>query len=126
MSERSVEAPETRIARLEGRIAALEDALDRRSRALCLLQAALSPADLVQLSRLADGLPALPRIAHQPEYWSESTVIAPADLESTLDDLWLSLTPSPLAVLADLRVGRSPWSGRAADPPEPGNAEPSE
>lgn len=123
MSEGRPESPQARIARLEGRIAALEDALDRRSRELRLLQATLSPVDLVQLSRLADGLSALPRIAHQPEYWNESTVIAPADLESTLTDLWLSLTPSPVAVAADPRVARSPWPGRAADPLEPGSAE---
>ncbi|MEO8198395.1 MAG: hypothetical protein ABI689_16910 [Thermoanaerobaculia bacterium] len=126
MSERSLEAPQKRIARLEGRIAALEDALDRRSRELRLLQTTLSPADLVQLARLADGLAALPRIAHQPEYWSESTVIAPADLESTLEDLWLSLTPSPIAAAAVPRFAPSPWPGPAADQQEQSGAESSE
>lgn len=126
MSERSPEDAPTRIARLEGRIAALEDALDRRSRELRLLQAALSPADLVQLARLADGLAPLPRIAHQLEYWSESTVIAPADLESTLEDLWLSLTPSPVAVAAEPRVAPWPWRERPDETPEPGSAEASE
>lgn len=126
MSERGPADAQARIARLEGRIAALEDALDRRSRELRLLQAALSPADLVQLSRLADGLAPLPRIAHQPEYWSETTVISPADLESTLEDLWLSLTPSPVAVAADPRVAPSPWPERVDEPAESGSAEASE
>lgn len=126
MSERGREDPQARIARLEGRIAALEDALDRRSRELRLLQAALSPADLVQLARLADGLAPLPRIAHQPEYWSETAVISPADLESTLEDLWLSLTPSPVAVAADPRMAPWPWPERADEPAEPGSAEASE
>ena len=84
-----------RIARLEGRIATLESALDRRSQELILLQSVLCRADLLQLERIADGLSPLPRIAHQPEYWTETTVILPANLEATLEDLWSSLSPIP-------------------------------
>jgi hypothetical protein len=94
MNLSTTESLELRIARLEGRIAALENALDRRARELRLLQATLCPADLVQLARITDGLSPLPRVAHQLEYWNESTVIAPADLATTLEDLWASLTPS--------------------------------
>ncbi len=93
MNLSTTESLELRIARLEGRIAALENALDRRARELRLLQATLCPADLVQLARITDGLSPLPRVAHQLEYWNESTVIAPADLATTLEDLWASLTP---------------------------------
>ncbi len=95
VSEPTREALLAHTARLEGRIAALERALGRRSRELRRLQASLSPSDLVQLARIAEGLPPLPRIAHQLEYWSESTTIAPARVESTLADLWASLTPDP-------------------------------
>lgn len=108
------EALMVRIARLEGRIAALENALDRRSRELRVLQATLCPADLVQLSRLADGLAPLPRLAHQLEYWTESTVIAPADLESTLVDLWASLTPSGGIAGVAPRVPLDPWREAAS------------
>ncbi len=94
-SESTQESWQALVARLEGRIAALERALARRSRELRLLQSALCRTDLVQLARIADGLPPLPRLAHQLEYWTETTEIVPANLESTLEDLWASLTPSP-------------------------------
>lgn len=83
------------ISRLEGRIAALENILERRSRELRLLQRALCPADLVRLARITEGLSPLPQLAHQLEYWNETTELVSADLESTLEDLWDSLTPSP-------------------------------
>jgi hypothetical protein len=114
--EVSPESLRREIARLEGRVAALEDALDRRSRELRLLQSALCPRDLVQLARIADGLPPLPLVAHQPEYWTETTVISPAELESTLEDLWLSLTPSPARSAIPMQTGASPWSSADDDP----------
>ena len=151
-----------RIARLEGRIAALENALDRRSRELRLLQATLCPADLVQLARMAtdlgpqahvletdapdispawlhpgrnepsqlariaDGLPPLPQIAHQLEYWTETTVITSAEVEATLADLWASLTPSPDAPALAPRVPASPWPERAEGEPAHDGTETSE
>lgn len=120
MSTPTTDALEARIARLEGRIAVLENALDRRARELRLLQATLCPADLVQLNRLADGLSPLPRVAHQLEYWTESPVIAPADLEATLEDLWASLTPSSGVAGSLPRVPASPWSESAAWEPSDG------
>lgn len=103
-----------RIAGLEGRITALEAVLSRRSRELRLLQRALCPADLVQLARIADGLPPLPLLAHQLEYWTETTEIVPADLEATLEDLWASLTPSPAAAALRTAGGRPTSSSPAA------------
>jgi hypothetical protein len=85
------------IATLEGRVAALESALERRSRELRMIQGAVCRADLVQVARIVDGLPPLPRIAHQLEYWTETTEISPANLENVLEDLWTSLTPAPSA-----------------------------
>jgi hypothetical protein len=107
------DALQAHIARLEGRITALERALERRSRELRLLQATLSPGDLVQLARIADGLPPLPRMAHQLEFWTETTAIQPAHIEATLEDLWASLTPSPAAPPADLRGAKSRPAERA-------------
>jgi hypothetical protein len=109
------------IARLEGRIAALESALTRRSRELRLLQRYLCPTDLVQLARIADGLPPLPKSAHQLEYWTETTEIAPANLESTLEDLWASLTPSPAAPprsQSPRAPARAPFFSSFAEGPE--------
>ncbi|MDQ1348971.1 MAG: hypothetical protein QG573_2349 [Acidobacteriota bacterium] len=106
-----------RIARLEGQIATLESALDRRSQELVLLQSVLCRADLLQLARIADGLPPLPRIAHQPEYWTETTVISPANLEATLEDLWSSLSPRPADTPAAPRTATA--AGTAA-PTGPG------
>lgn len=106
------------IARLEGRIVALERALERRSRELRLLQATLCPGDLVQLARLADGLPPLPRMAHQLEFWTETTQIQPAHIAATLEDLWASLTPSPAAPPSELRSPKPAAPGRAIGPAE--------
>lgn len=118
--DRSTAALLARVARLEGRIAALENALDRRSRELRLLQGRLAPAGLVQLARIADGLPPLPLVAHQPEYWTESTVIASADLETTLEDLWMSITPAPGAPAGARRVGAPPSPDAAGRDPARG------
>ena len=109
MNETTPEAQRAYIARLEGRILALENALDARSRELRLLQRTLCATDLVQFARIADGLPPLPLVAHQPEYWTETVVISPADLASTLEDLWRSLTPSPGSPPAAPRPSSSPW-----------------
>ena len=111
MSEPTLESRAAHIARLEGRIAALESALERRSRELRLLQGSLCSTDLVQLARIADGLPPVPLIAHQLEYWTETTEILPANLESTLEDLWASLTPSPASILARNPALSSAWAG---------------
>lgn len=125
MSDSTTESLELRIARLEGRIAALENALDRRARELRLLQATLCPADLVQLARITDGLSPLPRLAHQLEYWNESTAIAPADLEATLEDLWTSLTPSSGVAGALPPEPAFPWTDSPAwEPSNPGTDDP--
>jgi hypothetical protein len=82
-----------RIARLEGQVAALEAALERRSRELCLLQQHLCPRDLAQWARLAAGLPPLPLIAYEPAYWRETRELTMADVPETLEALWSSLFP---------------------------------
>lgn len=82
------------IARLEARVAALEAALEERSRELCLIQQNVCHRDLVLISRLRAGLPPLPRGAYEPAFWHETTELIPADVEDTLRDLWSSVTPA--------------------------------
>jgi hypothetical protein len=86
-----------RIARLEARVAALEEALVRRSRELRELQRHLPSRELLNLSRLAGGLPPVPHGRYDLEVWRETTALSTASVEETLLDLWQSLTPMPSA-----------------------------
>jgi hypothetical protein len=81
------------IARLEGRVAALEAALERRSSELRLLQRFLSRRGLAQLSRLASGLPPLPLVACEPAFWRETCDLSETEVPDTLPDLWASIYP---------------------------------
>jgi hypothetical protein len=86
--------PELAIARLEGRVAALEAALEARSNELRRLQSSLCQRDLAQWTRMATGLLPLPRIAHEPAYWQETLELTGTDVPETLEDLWASLYPA--------------------------------
>lgn len=81
------------IARLEARVAALEAALERRSRELRLIQRHVCKRDLILISRLMAGLPPLPFGAYEPAFWQETTALTQAEVEATLTDLWRSLAP---------------------------------
>ena len=81
------------IARLEARVAALEAALDARSRELRSLQQLVCQRDLILISRLRAGLPPLPRGAYEPAFWRETSELTAAEVEETLRDLWSSLVP---------------------------------
>jgi hypothetical protein len=84
---------ELQIARLEGRVAALEAALERRSDELRALQHLLCRRDLTHWGRLLAGLPALPQIACEPGFWQETCALATAEVPETLEALWSSLYP---------------------------------
>jgi hypothetical protein len=84
-------AAELAIARLEGRVAALEAALERRSGELRRLQSHLCQRDLALWTRMEAGLPPLPSIAYEPAFWQETLELAGADVPETLADLWASL-----------------------------------
>lgn len=86
-----------RIARLEARVATLEEALAKRSNELRELQRLLPSRELLNLSRLAGGLPPVPRGRYDLEVWRETTALSTANVEETLLDLWQSLAPSPAA-----------------------------
>jgi len=82
------------IARLEARVAALEEALVARSRELRRLQGELPLRDLVALSRSLAGLPPNPIKPYDPEHWRETTELTAAEVEETMTDLWRSLEPA--------------------------------
>jgi hypothetical protein len=85
--------PLARIAYLEARVAGLEAALERRSDELRLLQKHVCPRDLVVVSRVSAGLP-LAKGAYDPMLWIETTEVTEADIQETLEDLWLAVTPA--------------------------------
>ena len=90
----TVDPPE--ILHLRARVAALEAALERRSRELRLIQRHVCPRDLVVISRVCAGLP-LAKGAYDPMLWLETTEVTEADIQETLEDLWLAVTPAAAA-----------------------------
>ncbi len=86
-----------RIARLEARVATLEAVLLRRSNELRELQKLLPSRELLNFSRLADGLPPLPFGSYDLAIWRETTALTAANVPETLRDLWQSLTPKSAA-----------------------------
>jgi hypothetical protein len=89
----TAEAAARRIAELEAQVAALEAALARRSRELRELQGHLCHRDLVALSRLLTGFPAVERGTYTPDLWQETAAFTAAEVDLTLEDLWQSLLP---------------------------------
>lgn len=86
-----------RIAWLEGRVAALESALARRSREMRELQLHLCPRDLAHWTRVQAGLPVLPRLACEPDLWRETCDLTEAEVPETMQALWASLYPRSAA-----------------------------
>jgi hypothetical protein len=109
---------ELQIARLEGRVAALEAALERRSQELRLLQRHLCSIDLAQLARLTAGLPPLPRIACEPGFWRETRDLTEADVPETMEALWSSLhPPGPAGPPAPAALPQEPPVPMLQEPP---------
>lgn len=82
-----------RIAWLEGRVRALESALERRSVELRLLQTRLTRDQLAFLARLDAGLPDVPSLPYSLHPWREGVVPRPAEVEAALGDLWREVDP---------------------------------
>lgn len=85
-----------KIASLESRIAYLEKVLTERSMMLRTFARDACDEDLINASRAAIGLPPLPRAGFGLRGWKETTVLAPAEVEATLRELWRSVTPPSL------------------------------
>lgn len=79
------------IARLEARVASLEESLRARSRTLSALTRELCEADLISLSRAASGRAPHPGSDLSLLGFREGTELVPAEVEGTLEDLWRSL-----------------------------------
>jgi hypothetical protein len=82
-----------RIAYLEARIRYLENVLTERSRMLRTFARDACDEDLINASRAAMGLPPMPRAGFGLRGWKETTALAPAEVESTMRELWRSVTP---------------------------------
>ena len=88
----SEDAPQT-IARLEARVATLERKLAERSAWIRALARDARDEELIRLERAVLGLPPLPRAGFGLRGWAETTSLSAGDVESTLRELWRSLTP---------------------------------
>ena len=91
----SEDAPQT-IARLEARVATLERKLAERSAWIRALARDARDEELIRLERSVLGLPPLPRAGFGLRGWAETTTLSSGDVESTLRELWRSLTPFDL------------------------------
>ena len=77
-----IEDREHYVAFLEARVAALEEALRRRSRTLRAIQSEVCPADLQLIARI-EAAP-----TGDPSLSPETTEMTPADVEETMRELW--------------------------------------
>lgn len=84
------------IARLESRVVTLERKLAERSAWIRALARDARDEELIRLERAVLGLPPLPRPGFGLRGWSETTSLSSGDVESTLRELWRSLTPFEL------------------------------
>ena len=82
-----------RIAYLEARIRYLEHVLTERSRMLRTFARDACDEDLINASRAAMGLPPMPRAGFGLRGWKETTTLTSVDVESTMRELWRSITP---------------------------------
>ncbi len=84
------------IAYLEARVAYLEKKLSERSATLRIFTRQACEEDVINASRTALGLPPLPRAGFGLRGWKETTTLAPAEVETTMRELWRSITPPDL------------------------------
>lgn len=87
-----MQAGEDLVEQLQARVAALEEALERRSRELRLIQQSVCARDLGSISRILAGQPPLSHGAYEPGFWRETVELTEADVEETLEALWSSVT----------------------------------
>jgi hypothetical protein len=84
------------IVRLEKRVETLERKLRERSAWIRALARDSRDEELIRLERAVLGLPPLPRPGFGLRGWSDTTTLSVGDVESTMHELWRSLTPFEL------------------------------
>jgi hypothetical protein len=90
--EDPTDAEET-ITRLRARLAELEKNLEEKSALLRVLAVELCEADLIAMTRIASGRAPDPGADVSLLGLRPSTVLKPADVETTVQRLWRSLPP---------------------------------
>jgi hypothetical protein len=98
---RTFVSAEAQIAYLNARVAALEEAMARRSQEFSGLETLLCRRDQVIVARFFAGLSPLPHQLFEVEGWTETTGLVAADVDLTLKDLWLSVSPPKVAAQRD-------------------------
>jgi hypothetical protein len=81
------------VAELEGRVRALEAALERRSMDLRFLQPLLSAEQLSFLEAVDLGTPSFPTLGQSLIKWEEGVTLQLADVEAALLAMWGGLNP---------------------------------
>ena len=90
-------AHELEIAELRARVAALEQALERRSQELRQLQQLACLDDLLKIDQLCTQSGRGSGLGFDPSSWQESHRMQPSDAEETLRQLWRSLADAESA-----------------------------
>lgn len=85
------------IVRLEAKIATLEAKLRERSAWIRAFARDSRDEELIRLERAVLGLSPLPRAGFGLRGWAETTALSAGDVETTLSELWRSLTPFRLS-----------------------------
>ncbi|HUM02352.1 MAG TPA: hypothetical protein VL084_08700 [Thermoanaerobaculia bacterium] len=83
------------MARLEARVARLEELLAARSRSLQEIVEGLCLDDLLNLSRRTSGLPVVERKPFGLSDWRETTALSSEDVDATMKQLWQSPEQTP-------------------------------
>ena len=88
---RSPEDAEAAVARLEARVAALEEELERRSRVLRAITREVCERDRIVMTRVAAGRAPHPGADYSLLGFRETTELEPAEVSATLEELWEAL-----------------------------------
>jgi hypothetical protein len=92
----AVDSKDDALERLQVRIAELEKQLEERSRHLRQLTRVVCDEDLMNFSRMALGMPPLPRAGFGLRGWHETTEPTHGDVDKTMKELWRSVAPPVL------------------------------
>lgn len=79
------------VARLEARVAALEEKLEQRSGFIQAITRELCEADRITMTRVASGRAPNPGADHSLLGFRETTQLEPAEVSATMEELWEAL-----------------------------------